>query len=162
MREGGGGGVPPLPFHPIPPHRLHHRHRAFATFEVGSDASVVARCASHQFVQKIRWRGRFGRPAGELHLLTERRPASDRTNMATCATILFSFQYLISAGNRSDLVYHVQQIASFYYCCSMFTCSFYVVTQNISALNKSVMMPHHWISQNFLFHLNVQIVFPNK
>lgn len=75
----------------VPPHRLHHRHRVFATFEVGSDASIVARCASHQFVQKIRWRGRFGRPAGELHLLTEHRPASDGTNMATCAALLFSF-----------------------------------------------------------------------
>lgn len=75
----------------VPPHRLHHHHRVFATFEVGSDASIVARCASHQFVQKIRWRGRFGRPAGELHLFTEPRPASDRTNMATCAAMLFSF-----------------------------------------------------------------------
>lgn len=81
MREGGG-------LFPTPPHKL---HRVLDTFEVGSDASVVARCASHQFVQKIRWRGRFGRPAGGLHLLTERRPASDGTNMATCAAALFSF-----------------------------------------------------------------------
>lgn len=85
-RLAGGGGAP---------HRLHHQQHVLDTFEVGSDASVVARCASHQFVQKVRWRGRFGRPAGGLHLLTERRPASDRT---TWLHVLLSYsQFNISS-----------------------------------------------------------------
>lgn len=44
------------------------------TFEIWSDASIIARCASHQFVQKVRGRGRLDCPAGELHLLTLHRP----------------------------------------------------------------------------------------
>ena len=57
------------------PDKRRSSHRLLVTFEVRSDASVVARCAPHQFVQKVRWRGGLGRPAGELHLLTEHRPA---------------------------------------------------------------------------------------
>lgn len=56
------------------------RHCMCVTFEVWSDASIVARCASHQFVQKVRWRGGLGRPAGDLHLLTEDRPARWQDN----------------------------------------------------------------------------------
>lgn len=44
------------------------------TFEIWSDASIIARCASHQFVQKVRGRGRLDCPAGELQLLTLHRP----------------------------------------------------------------------------------------
>lgn len=51
------------------------RHSMSVTFEVRSDAGIIARCASHQFVQKVRWRGGLGRPAGEFHLLAEHRPA---------------------------------------------------------------------------------------
>lgn len=64
---------------PAPPEELLPLHATRrVTFEVGSDASVVARCASHQFVQEVRWRGGLGRPAGELHVLTEHRPATGR------------------------------------------------------------------------------------
>lgn len=51
------------------------RHCMSVTFEVWPDAGIIARCASHQFVQKVRWRGGLGRPAGEFHLLTQHRPA---------------------------------------------------------------------------------------